>query len=292
MSYYKNYDFTSPEPIFSLIRDELRSYFSTGVVDDVLFPTYVDKCLSRLGRSTYKIEPTVLHIENFTAQLPSDFLAVREAWACYLIAPEKLVKAPGAVYEQVTTMVSQVPLPTICDTCSGLPDVITATYKSNNYASYNYRKSHLLKPGNISKHGDCNFECKNHGASVHDSFDVRNDKFFTNFQEGDVYVLYYKEVLDENENQMIPDNFRIKEYIEAYIKSKVFEQLSNTVVDETYNQIMQKVQLYQQKADEAFVLATTEDKKQDIFDKQRSWIRTRNKNNRYKIKNGSRRIHY
>lgn len=293
MSYYKNYNFTSVNPIFALVKEELKSYFSTGVVDDILFPTYVEKCLSKLGRSTYKIDGTVLKVENYFAQLPSDFLAVREAWSCSPIYTSAMIKSPGSVYEQVVVKVGQSPEPTICDTCSGMPDVITAVYKTNdNVNTYSYKKSFLLKPGNISKHPGCQYDCMNYNSSAPDSFDVKNDKFFTNFSDGDVYLLYYKEERDENDNQMIPDDFRIKEYIEAFLKQKMFEQLSNTVVDETYNQVMQKVQFYQQKADEAFVLAATEDKKWDIYDKQRNWIRTKNANNRYKLPNGTRRIYY
>lgn len=289
MSYYRNYSFTSPEPIFALIKEEFKSYFATGAVDDILFPTYIEKCLRRLGRSTYKIEHSILHIEDYKADLPSDFLAVREAWSCQPVYTTGLVKSPGNVYEQVTINISQIPAPTLCDTCSGLPDVITATYKTNDATSYTYQKNFLLKPGNISRDGDCDYECKNYGASVSDSFDIQGSKFTTNFSEGDVYLIYYKEEKDDNDNQMIPDDFRIKEYIEAFLKQKLFEQLACTVTDESYNHIMQKAQIYERKADEAYVLATTEGKKQTVYDKQRNWIRTLNKNNRYKLRNGTRR---
>ena len=55
MSYYYKYNFVSPEPIFAEVKEELRSYFDTGMVDDILFPKYVEDCLKRLGRSSYKI---------------------------------------------------------------------------------------------------------------------------------------------------------------------------------------------------------------------------------------------
>src|SRR6187551_2839464 len=82
MSYYYKYNFASPEPIFAIIKEELKSYFDTGAVDDLLFPTYLDKCLKKLGRTTYTIVPVILDICNFEARLPDNFHAVREAWLC------------------------------------------------------------------------------------------------------------------------------------------------------------------------------------------------------------------
>ena len=55
MSYYYKYNFTSPEIVYSTVKEELKSYFDTGAVDDLMFPTYLDKCLRKLGRATYVI---------------------------------------------------------------------------------------------------------------------------------------------------------------------------------------------------------------------------------------------
>jgi len=75
MSYYYKYNFISPEPIYSTVKEELKSYFDTGAVDDLLFPTYLDKCLRKLGRTTYVISEQVLFIEDFEARLPDNFYA-------------------------------------------------------------------------------------------------------------------------------------------------------------------------------------------------------------------------
>ena len=82
MSYYYKYNFVSPEPLYATVKEELKSYFDTGAVDDLLFPTYLDKCLKKLGRTTYVISEQVLFIEDFEARLPDNFHAVREAWMC------------------------------------------------------------------------------------------------------------------------------------------------------------------------------------------------------------------
>ena len=65
MSYYYRYNFVSPEPIFAIVKEELKSYFDSGAIDSLLFPTWLSKCLDKLGKSSLYIVPTILHIDCF-----------------------------------------------------------------------------------------------------------------------------------------------------------------------------------------------------------------------------------
>jgi len=98
-------------------------------------------------------------------------------------------------------------------------------------------------------------------------------------------MVFYATEYDGTGNQMIPDNFRIREYIEKFIKYKVFETLSNQINDETFNQIMQKMQFYKQEADEAFIMADMELRKQGMWDKQRRIKQQLNRLNMYELPN-------
>ena len=62
MSYYYKYKFTSPQPTYAIVKEELKSYFDTGIVDDLMFPTYLNKCLSKLSRATKPISETPLYL--------------------------------------------------------------------------------------------------------------------------------------------------------------------------------------------------------------------------------------
>jgi hypothetical protein len=61
----------------------------------------------------------------------------------------------------------------------------------------------------------------------------------------------------------------IKQVYDHLIKYKVFETLSNQINDETFNQIQAKLAYYKQLSEEAFIMAYTEIKKQDVWTKQR-----------------------
>jgi hypothetical protein len=165
-----------------------------------------------------------------------------------------------------------------------MPELIQAVYKTNNSVARSYQQQYLLKPGNISVRGNCDVEYTNAwqfteyapplheftpGAAGYDSFDIRDNKFVTNFRNGIVHLIFYVTEYDGIGNQMIPDNYRIREFVEAFIKYKVFETLSNQLTDETFAQIQQKLVYYKQLHDEAFIMANIEIKKQTPWEKQR-----------------------
>jgi hypothetical protein len=298
MSYYYKYNFISPEPVYATVKEEFKSYFDTGAVDDLLFPTYLDKCLRKLGRSSYVISEQLLYIEDFEARLPDNFFAVREAWLCtsipgypYQTANSFYSQAASQTTIQVSPVISggapctNLECTTGCPSC--MPELIQAVYKTNQQVAVEYHRQYLLKPGNISVQAHCTLDCANFGSSAADSFDIRDNKFVTNFRNGVVHLIFYSTAYDGIGNQLIPDNYRVREFVEAFIKYKMIETLTNQTNDETYNQLERKMMNYKQMADEAFIMADIEVKKQDSWAKQRRIIQDLNRFNRYELPNRS-----
>lgn len=317
MSYYYKYNFVSPEPVYSTVKEEFKSYFDTGAVDDLLFPTYLDKCLKKLGRTTFVISEEVLFIEDFQARLPDNFYAVREAWMCTEVAGYPYQTANSFYSQAANATTIQVAPLTIGGTpctqpgcqdpaCNGtcMPQLVQAVYKTNNTVARGFTHEYLLKPGNISARQNCGVEYTNNwdfyaeappiheftpGAASYDSFDIRDNKFVTNFRNGVVHLLFYATEYDEIGNQMIPDNYRIREYVEAFIKFKVFEMLTNQTNDETFNQLQQKLMYHKQAYEEAYIMAEIEMKKQSPWEKQRRIKNDLNRNRMYELPNRSNR---
>lgn len=283
-NYYK-YEFISPEHIFAIVKEELKSYFESGIVDDLMFSVYLDKCLRKMGRSSYPINEWILDLRNFTSPLPPDFIAVREAWMC--TTHGKIVPQAFSFYNQITqTSTKLTPGDIYCQPCAtcGSPDIVQLVYKTNKEVLLTFSHQYLLKPGNISVLEDCAMDCRNRHEHHHtDAFDIRDGKFVTNFREGKVHLIYYSKDIGEDGYQMVPDNFRIKEYVEAFIKYKVMEQIFNTPTDESNNQSERKMTLYKQFADEAFILADIEIKKETIYQKHHAILRQLRRNSKYNI---------
>lgn len=297
MSYYYKYHFISPEGTYANVKEELKSYFDTGAVDDLMFPVYADKCLRKLGKSSYNIREEVLFVDDFKARLPDNFYAVREAWLCTEIDGFPY-RTANSFYSQAhsldTIQVSPVTVndracnnPSCSDpNCDGytcLPVVIQAVYKTNNESTHTYKKIYLLKPGNISVKAHCTLDCENFNSSASDTFDIRDNKFVTNFRHGKVYLVFYATDYDNAGNQLIPDNYRIREYIEAFIKYKVFETLANQINDETFDQLQKKLAYYKGLSDEAYILAEMEIKKQDVYAKKRAIKKNLNRFNAFEL---------
>jgi len=311
MSYYYKYNFTTPEVVYSTIKEELKSYFDTGAVDDLMFPTYLDKCLRKLGRATYVISEDILDVCDFEARLPDNFIAMREAWMMTEI-PQYPYQTANSFYSQAADVTTIQVSPVIsggqpctnlncttgCPEC--MPELIQAVYKTNSQSARSFVRQYLLKPGNISARAQCNLPYTEAwtfvntpppineftpGSAGYDSFDIRGNKFVTNFRNGVVNAIFYVSEYDGLGNQMIPDNYRIREYIEAFIKYKVFETLSNQINDETFQQIQQKLMYYKQLSEEAFIMADIEIKKQDPWTKQRRIKNDLNRFNMYELPN-------
>ena len=57
---------------------------------------------------------------------------------------------------------------------------------------------------------------------------------------------------------MVPDNVVMQDLVQFYLRYKIFEQLWNSVTDESYNQMQNKMQYYEQKYNESLIMARTE----------------------------------
>lgn len=286
MAEYYTYDFISPEEIYAEIKAEMRSYFNTGILNDTLFPIYTRKSLRKLIRSTLDIDTEVLKIDNHSAALPLGFKYVRELWACSNVTETR--KIPGAIYHQETCIVSPYgdydPC-NPCDTC--VTDCNTEKkiyYKTNEFYDYSYNITHLLSPGNQSVRSYCSSDCFNFRSDSHDTFDIRDNRVWVSYPEGHLRLVYYFEPEDEYGDQMIPDNYRIQEYVKAHIKYRMYELLYNEVTDETYNQIAQKYQIYKAEENDAYINADAEVKKQTVYQKRNSIARQRARLNKYIIR--------
>ena len=96
-------------------------------------------------------------------------------------------------------------------------------------------------------------------------------------------VVFSVEIENENlESTYYPES---EEYVEAFIKYKVFEILTNQTNDETFQQLQQKLVYYKQLSEEAFIMADIEIKKQDVYAKQRRIKNDLNRFNMYELPN-------
>lgn len=284
MSTYYRYEFVSPQPLYAEVKEEMRSYFASGAIDDVMFPIWTNQCLQKLGKGSFQIIPTALEIKNYKSRLPDDFESVREAWMCRPY--ERTYPLAGAEYTLINKNYKLDGEKTcnVCTTCGEEP-IIQEIYKSTQDISFEWTIDYLLTPTIINEI-NCpkNLYCANLNSVAPNSYDVKNNQFLTTFKEGKVYLLYYSNQVDCDQNTLVPKNYRIAEFIKAFIKQKLYEQLFNQSTAETFNQTKYKFDFYKSESDQAYILADIETKKETIYKSHRAARRVKNRFNKYEIR--------
>lgn len=282
MSLYYKFKFVSPDALYSEVKEMLSSYFNSGVIDDVLFPKWTEHCLKRLGKTQYPIKEAVLEIDGYEACLPEDFNSVRELWACSVTFSNP-IQSPSSVYYQKDCRID--PIVDSCHECFEPQQDCTTNFmvvhKTTGYRIFSFSRTCLLKPGNMNAKNCCGHECANMYAQTSYTFDIINGKIVTNIPSGNLHLIYYA---DNDDYQLIPDNFFLEDYIRKYLIYMCFLQISNQVTDETFNQVQIKLAKSEQDKNIAFVTATNELKKDTIEDAVRKiGYRYRNFNRRYRL---------
>lgn len=291
MSTYYKYDFVSPEATYARIKEEMRSYFDTGAVDDMMFPIWTDECLNRFAKSYLKIENAALVIENYKAELPSDFDSVREAWICSTTYSDP-IQAPGAYYYQTDcrlTLIDDACSPCFNGnnnplTCGSCDTEYRVTHKTTGSLMLSFVTKGLLKPGNYNASQQCGTDCPNLYSTSLDTFDIRDHKFITSFSSGTVFLVYYAKQLDSNGYPMIPDNLYVQAYIREYIKWQVYTQLLNLAGQENFQQMKYFAETAERKQAEAFLAVHAENRKRTPYDMIRDIKRSYNRNNRFRLR--------
>jgi len=297
--FYRNEKFVSPAPIYARIKEEMKTYFNTGQIDDLMFPIWTKDCIRKFKNTYYKIEPAVIDIFDGKGDLPCDFVAVREVYICatYQKGP---IKSPFTFYYQTDCRVggdmnvsgctdcnkpqctdpADSPLPVLVNT----PDQFRITHKVTNQLLFSYSLLGLLKPGNHKTVRVCCDNCPNLTANSADTFDIINDKIVTSFPVGTVYMSYYADTTMENGYDEIPDKEEFQKYVYEYIRYMIYRQLYEQAADETINALGQKMKMAEQAQNDRYINARNEAMGETIWDKQAAIKRSYNRFNRFRIR--------
>lgn len=301
-----NKRFIDPTSIYARIKEEMRSYFNTGAIDDLLFPIWTKDCIDKFEKTYYPLEVAVMDIFDHKCELPCDFKLVREAWVCatFFKGP---VTSPHVFYYQTDCRINAAPFPAqSCSAClggfqcfppsqtptevalpnlCGVQDDFIVTHKVMTKFNFSYHVTGLLKPSNFKTLKHCHEHSINRECNAFDTFDIIDNKLITSFNHGTVHLLYYAEpkVLDENGYYAIPDNESFKKYVYYYIRYMIYQQLYDQSTDESLRIIKDKMKEAEAKSDAAFIRAKTYAISHDIYGTQQDIIRSYNRHNRFKI---------
>lgn len=232
-----HFNFISAEVIISEIKQELNSYFDSGSVKETLIPTHINAALRKLGILSLEQKEVMLPINHFLGYLPKDFMYVKDAFLCTesTTVTQATPHFKNKYYKRVD-----------CDGDCG-PQVnemfeVWEEYRQDEVITHS--KPKLLRVHFGSK-SYCASDCKGINQLDSDEIKIYDKKIHTTFDKGNIIFKYYSQPFDEF-GPLIPEVVEIEEYIKYYIGFKLFEQLWNSVSDESVNIIERKLQYYKQ----------------------------------------------
>lgn len=276
---YNKYDFISPAEIYARVKEEFRTYFDSGLIDDSLFEIYTEDCLNRMGKGARPIVQTVLFMEDNRSLLPSEFLAVREAWSCHQHG--FAYQNPSSTYlqqvkETCTKMYDSADYR--CDPCAGCksPLVIETIYKHTGSVYFQWERTDQLEPANLNEKDLCH-----HGH--HRYYDIQENHLITTFKQGTVNLVYYADSHDADGNLLIPDIFEFKDYLLSYLKFKIMEVLFNVGADESIYVLERKLNRYEQYQAEKQILCESAMKRKTIHQKRDDLLKQKHRFDKYRI---------
>lgn len=296
--FYRNQKFVSPEPIYARIKEEMKAYFNTGQIDDLMFPIWTKDCIKKFKNTYLEIKPAVLDLFDSKAELPCDFKSIREVYICstYNKGP---IKAPFTYYYQTDCRVGPVETDA-CTDCNkpectpsfespvpflgSTPEQFRVTHKVNTWMDFTFSLTGLLKPGNHKTIRVCHDGCPNLTCEARDTFDIINNHIVTSFPTGTLYIAYYADTEMDNGYSEIPDEHEFQQYVYKYIRYMIYQQLYEQAGDETISALGQKMQFAQRQADEQFIIARNEAIGETVYDVQQAIKRSYNRHNRFRLR--------
>lgn len=279
-------NYISTESIFGQVKEEMISYFSTGEIDDLMWPKYVSEVLKTLYKSALPVRQVAITIQNNQGTLPDDFDSVKEVWACGNITYE--FPNPSSYYYQKDCRLDNITDPchvcnqeASCDDCDPCKKQYLVVHKVTGSHQFSYNYSHPLKPGNLQARNKCSSNCLNLRVESPDTFSIDGCNIYTSMKDTAIHLVYYANGMDENDEQLIPDNHEIEQYLLKYLKFKMFDKLWNSAGGDTFNQAKLRRDVAEAEYLEAKIKAFTELKKENKSKSEARMTRTENRYNKY-----------
>ena len=294
--------YISPVKLYARVREELKSFFYTGSVDDLLFGIWTADVLDIFENTYRPIQECVMDMHDYKCDLPCNFYSVREVWMVATFNKGPII-SPFVFYYQTDCRINPAPsddcnsctpgyqciepvqqpvnLPSLCN----VPQEYQCTHKVMTQLSFNYRVTAMLKPGNFKTVERCESKSPNREATCIDTFDITGNHMRTSFRIGSIYMAYYtqREPDPETGYYMIPDNDPFQKYLYYYLRYMVYQQMVDQSSGDQLQEVLAKMRMEEQKKDAHYIDARNYAMSDDIYGLEKRIVRSYNRHNRYLI---------
>lgn len=236
---YNNFNYISSEVIVAEVKQELRSYFDSGSLNEALIPTYIDNAIRKLKILALEFRDDLLTVEDYKCKLPADFAYMKDAFMLTRIddISTPVMSSKFEYYKKI-----------YCDNCDpeDCGDEDCETFEQTTQTIPTWITRHL-NPCLLRIYYTSREFCTADSQGIHwdslDAIKIWNKTISSTFQQGEIYIQYWTKPEDEH-GPLIPEIVEVENFVKAFLYYKFFEQLYNSVTDESINIIERKLQFY------------------------------------------------
>jgi hypothetical protein len=218
-----NLQYITFDQLMASVESDLSNFADNGLINRGTCIKVVRQVNHDIGLKIFKEKETTVRVENFKADLPEDFLYLQLALLCG--DPVEYTLPTGTIWgthteEHNVTIPCRNPDKACLNSCEGTYWV-TQTFKEKTTTISK------LSPMRLTKKSlkFCADKCLNNTTSGYYEMDINNGEIVTGFREGDVYLSYLADMVDENNNVLVLDHPMLTPYYEYAVKKHILERI-------------------------------------------------------------------
>lgn len=220
----KSFKYITLQQLLASVKADLPSFKDSGFIDEGNVVKTVMWCNEKLGMPIRKVRETVINIRNYQADLPTNFQK-----AIYVSALSSSSFGTAQYKDPFNNSHNQTDE---CEfkveefTSNGTTEFIkTIRTKNGEGIWYNYTNwtELSLSP---SSYMYTDSSCINNTMKGKYTIDIDGEKISTPFREGQLYLMYYANLEDEDGNILIPFHPLITNWYEWCVKEKILMDMA------------------------------------------------------------------
>ncbi len=210
--------------LLSSVRNDFSSMDDEGFIDESKLIKTIMLCNEKLGIPIYRMKEVIISVDNYRAELPIDFWKV--VYVCAVECESFGIKNLRNPFNNTVTL--EMKQEAICEaslqpdlTCSGVCPPIIIKRKGTDIIN-EYR---LWTPLTLSKRSNMftHTMCLNTKGKY--TIDINEETIDVPFREGELYMMYFTVMQDEDGNVLVPFHPLISNWYEWCIKEKILQDM-------------------------------------------------------------------
>ncbi len=233
MDYNYTLKYRSFDSLLEDVKMDLRNLSADTSIEPAQLIKVARKCNYDLGLRIQKTKETVLEIEKGKARLPEDFQVMNFALICGKYTIVEVPPQGTNVQEVAPGYRPWIESNTCSDANGTCPETTCMTecnqsYKLIQMVNTVRREFTTFSPITFRSSQFIDVDCPNTCAPRWQNKDeayIKDGWVFTNFTDGNVYINYQADMVDDDGNLLVPDHPMINEYYEYSLKKRILENL-------------------------------------------------------------------